>query len=214
MGRFFQNLAQDQQVVFTMPLLVGLDGVRVMGQSLGNYVGIDEPPEEMFGKLMRVPDVLIGMYLRLCTSLGDDEIGRIEAGIGEGSIRPDQAKRRMAREVVALYHGPDAAAAAGDRFDLVFREHQIPDDVPDVELPASVTALEKVWLPRLLAEYGLAASNSEARRQIEQGGVRIDGRPVTDPELELAVASLPGRVIQVGRRKFVRVAAQSREAGR
>jgi tyrosyl-tRNA synthetase len=209
-GRQIQkDYGQDQQVVFTMPLLVGLDGARVMGQSLGNYVGIDEPPEEMFGKLMRIPDGLIGMYLRLCTILPDDEIGRTEAGISDGSTRPDQAKRQMAREVVALYHGAEAAAAAEERFDRVFREHRIPEDVPEVELPASVTALEKVWLPRLLAEYGLAASNSEARRQIEQGGVRIDGQPVTDPGLELSVADLPGRVIQVGRRKFVRVAASS-----
>jgi tyrosyl-tRNA synthetase len=197
-------------VVFTMPLLVGLDGARVMGQSLGNYVGIDEPPEEMFGKLMRIPDGLIGMYLRLCTILPDDEIGRTEAGISDGSMRPDQAKRQMAREVVALYHGAEAAAAAEERFDRVFREHRIPEDVPEVEVPPSVAALQKVWLPRLIVELGLAASNSEARRQVEQGGVRIDGQPVADPQLEVAVADLPGKVIQVGRRKFVRVAQRNR----
>jgi len=210
-GRQIQkDYGQDQQVVFTMPLLVGLDGVRVMGQSLGNYVGINELPEEMFGKLMRIPDGLIGMYLRLCTTLPDDEIGRIEAGMADGSMRPDQAKRRMAREVVALYRGAEAAAAAEERFDLVFREHRIPEDVAEVELPPSVAGLEKVWLPRLIAEFGLAASNSEARRQIEQGGVRIDGQAVADPELEVAVADLPGKVIQVGRRKFVRVAPRGR----
>jgi tyrosyl-tRNA synthetase len=118
----------------------------------------------------------------------------------------------MAREVVALYHGADAASAADERFDAVFRDHRIPDDVPAVELPASVAGLEKIWIPRLLAEYGLAASNSDARRQIEQGGVRIDGEPVGDPELEVSVADLPGKVIQVGRRKFVRVAAPARKA--
>jgi tyrosyl-tRNA synthetase len=210
-GRQVQkDYGQDQQVVFTMPLLVGLDGARVMGQSLGNYVGINEPPEEMFGKLMRVPDHLIGMYLRLCTTLGDEEIGGLEAGMADGSLRPDQAKRRMAKEVVSLYHGADAAAAAEERFDLVFREHRIPEDLPELELPASVATLERVWLPRLLAAYGLAESNSDARRQVEQGGVRLDGKPVTDPELELPVAELPGRVIQVGRRKFVRIAAPAR----
>src|SRR2546428_4442890 len=117
-----------------MPLLIGVDGTRVMGQSLGNYVGISEPPEEMFGKLMRVPDELIGQYLELCTGLDRGEIERIEREVADGSLRPDVAKRRMAREVVSLYHGPEVAAAAEDRFDLVFREHEIPPDVPEAPL--------------------------------------------------------------------------------
>ncbi len=211
-GRQIQkDYGQDQQVVFTMPLLVGLDGTRVMGQSLGNYVGIDEAPEEMFGKLMRIPDDIIGMYLRLCTTLDQDDIGRIEAGLADGTVRPDQAKRRMAREVVALYHGAEAATGAEDRFDLVFRAHQVPEDVPVVELPASLGSLERVWLPRLIAELGLADSNSDARRHIEQGGVRIDGERVTDPELEVAVSELHGKILQVGRRKFVRVGTPVRK---
>lgn len=209
-GREIQkDYAQEQQVVFTMPLLVGLDGARVMGQSLGNYVGISEPPEEMFGKLMRVPDELIGQYLELCTGLGSDEVRGLEGALADGSIRPDLAKRRMAKEVVALYHGPEGASAAEERFDRVFREHQIPADVPEVELPPSLVGQERVWLPRLLAALGLASSNAEARRQIEQGGVRIDGERVTDPGLEVALGEIAGRVLQVGRRKFVRVAARS-----
>src|SRR5206468_5232025 len=100
-GREIQkDYGQEQQVVFTMPVLVGLDGARVMGQSLGNYVGISEPPEDMFGKLMRVPDDLIGQYLELCTALDQGEIERIEGEVAQGSLRPDVAKRRMAREVV------------------------------------------------------------------------------------------------------------------
>jgi tyrosyl-tRNA synthetase len=205
-GRDIQkDYGQEQQVVFTMPLLVGLDGTRVMGQSLGNYVGISEPPEEMFGKLMRVPDELIGQYLELCTPLDQGEIERIEREVADGSLRPDLAKRRMAREVLSLYHGADAASAAEERFDLVFREHEIPSNVPEVPLPPSLAGEEKVWLPRLLAELGLVSSNSDGRRQIEQGGVRIDGEQVTDPSLEIAVAELPGKVLQVGRRKFLRL---------
>jgi tyrosyl-tRNA synthetase len=205
-GREIQkDYGQEQQVVFTMPLLVGLDGTRVMGQSLGNYVGISEPPEEMFGKLMRAPDHLIGQYLELCTPLDQGEIERIERGVADGSLRPDVAKRRMAREVVSLYHGADAAAAAEERFDLVFREHEIPSDVPEVLLPPSLAGEERVWLPRLLAELGLVSSNSAGRRQIEQGGVRIDGEQVADPSLEIAVAELRGKVLQVGRRKFLRL---------
>jgi tyrosyl-tRNA synthetase len=206
-GREIQkDYGQEQQVVFTMPLLIGLDGGRIMGQSLGNYVGISEPPEEMFGKLMRVPDELVGQYLELCTALDVGEIERIEREVAEGSLRPDLAKRRMAREVVSLYHGPEAARAAEERFDVVFKEHEIPSDIPEAPIPASLAGEKKVWLPRLLAELGLVSSNSEGRRQIEQGGVRIDGRQVTDPQSEMKVDDLPGRVLQVGRRKFLRIA--------
>jgi tyrosyl-tRNA synthetase len=209
-GREIQkDYGQEQQVVFAMPLLVGLDGTRVMGQSLGNYVGISEPPEEMFGKLMRVPDELIGQYLELCTGLEQGEVERLERHIEAGSLRPDVAKRRMASEVVTLYHGQEAAGAAEERFDRVFREHEIPTDVPEVALPPSLAGEEKVWLPRLLAEVGLVSSNSDGRRQIEQGGVRIDGDQVTDSHAEVSVAELPGRVLQVGRRKFVRIAGRS-----
>jgi tyrosyl-tRNA synthetase len=208
-GREIQkDYGQEQQVVFTMPLLVGLDGTRIMGQSLGNYVGISEPPEEMFGKLMRVPDELIRQYLELCSALEQAEIERIEGDLAGGSLRPDVAKRRMAREVVALYHGPEASAAAEERFDRVFREHEIPVDIPEVDVPPSMAGLEKIWLPRLLAEVGLVSSNSEGRRQIVQGGVRVDGQQVADPDIELSIGELPGRVLQVGRRKFARIAGR------
>ena len=209
-GREIQkDYGQEQQVVFTMPLLVGLDGTRVMGQSLGNYVGISEPPEEMFGKLMRVPDQLIGQYLELCTALDPGEVRSLEDAIVDGSLRPDVAKRRMAREVVGLYHGADLATAAEERFDRVFRQHEIPSDVPEAALPASLAGKERVWLPRHLAELGLASSNADARRQIEQGGVRIDGERVMDPNLEVSAKDVAGRVLQVGRRKFVRLVDRS-----
>jgi tyrosyl-tRNA synthetase len=207
-GRDIQReWGQEPQVVLTMPLLVGLDGTRIMGQSLGNYVGIDEPPEEMFGKLMRVPDELIVMYLRLCSALSAEEIDGIEKGLADGSRRPNEEKRRMAGEIVALYHGVEAAAAAEDRFDLVHREHEIPADVHEVPLPGGLARDGRVWLPRLITALGLAASNSDARRLIEQGGVRIDGEPVADPSTEMRADELAGRVIQVGWRRFVRIAA-------
>jgi tyrosyl-tRNA synthetase len=206
-GRDIQrDWGQDPQVVFTMPLLIGLDGSRIMGQSLGNYVGIAEPPEEMFGKLMSIPDDLIVQYLRLCTALASSEIEEFERGLADGSLRPDLAKRRMARETVDLYHGPGSGADAERRFDRVHKEHEVPEEISQVSLPASIASADLVWLPRLLAELGLAKSNSEARRLIEQGGVRIDGTRVEDPGVEVAVADLPGRVLQVGTRKFVRIA--------
>jgi tyrosyl-tRNA synthetase len=197
-GREIQrDWGQEPQVVFTMPLLEGLDGVQKMSQSLGNYVGITESSEEMFGKLMSIPDELIGKYVELCTDL--------DAGTLVG-LHPNEAKRTMARSVVAVYHGDDAARAAEERFDLVHREHQVPGDVPVVALPASAVRDGKVWLPRLLAELGLVSSNSEGRRQIEAGGVRLDGEAVTDAAREFDPEELSGPVLQVGRRKFVRIA--------
>ncbi|MGH2556880.1 MAG: tyrosine--tRNA ligase [Actinomycetota bacterium] len=205
-GRDIQrDWGQEPQVVFTMPLLIGLDGARVMGQSLGNYVGIAEPPDEMFGKLMSVPDDLIVQYLRLCTAVSTEEIEETERRLAGRSVRPDLAKRRMAREVVDLYHGSGAGAEAERRFDAVHKRKEIPEDIPEVKLPASLGQVERVWLARLLAELGLAKSNSDARRLIEQGGIRIDGQRVNDPELEVAVAGLGGKVLQVGTRKFVRI---------
>jgi tyrosyl-tRNA synthetase len=206
-GRDIQrDHGQEPQVVFTMPLLEGLDGVQKMSQSLGNYVGVTDPPEDMFGKLMRVPDDLIGKYLRLCTTVPAEEVDEIEAGLAAGSIRPDVAKRRMARSVVELYHGSGAGQAAEDQFDLVHRRHEIPSAVPEVQLPPGPAGETTIWLPRLLTELGLASSHSDARRQIEQGGVRIDGEPVLEAALEVPRANLLGRVVQVGRRKFVKIA--------
>ncbi|HEX9375733.1 MAG TPA: tyrosine--tRNA ligase [Actinomycetota bacterium] len=206
MGRDLQREhGQAPQVVFTMPLLEGLDGVQKMSQSLGNYVGVTEPPEEMFGKLMSLPDTLIAKYLRLGTDLDPAEVDAVERELGEGSLHPNEAKRRMAREIVTVYHGAAAARAAEERFDLVHREGGVPEDVPESPVPASAVRDGRVWLPRLLAEVGLAGSNAEARRLIEQGGVRLDGERVGDPGLELAVDELRGLVLQVGTHRFLRL---------
>jgi tyrosyl-tRNA synthetase len=195
----------EPQIALTMPLLEGLDGVQKMSQSLGNYVGVDEPAEEMFGKLMSIPDHLIAKYELLCTDLGSDDHDRVVAGLREGTIHPNDEKRRMARAVVDLYHGPGSGEAAEARFDVVHRAHEIPDDVAEAPLPAAAVRDGVVWLPRVLRETGLAASNGEARRLIEQGGVRIAGEVVTDPDAELRTEDLAGKVLQVGRRRFVRI---------
>jgi tyrosyl-tRNA synthetase len=195
MGRDLQRgHGQEPQVVFTMPLLEGLDGVQKMSQSLGNYVGITESPAEMFGKLVSIPDELIDKYTELCTDL-DPEPGHAV-----------DRKRRMARAVVELYHGGAAAEEAEARFDQVFRLHQIPEDVPERPIPQEALRDGKVSLPHLLAGVGLAQSNSDARRLIVQGGVRVDGEVVQDPEAELDLGQLTGKIVQVGRRRFVRIA--------
>jgi tyrosyl-tRNA synthetase len=205
-GRDIQrDYGQEPQVALTMPLLEGLDGVQKMSQSLGNYVGITEPPEEMFGKLMRIPDALIPKYLVLCAGLSSEAAAEVEAGLADGSVHPVKAKRDMARRVVALYHGDDAAAAAEAHFDTVHVEHEIPGDVPEMALPEGAVRDGRVWIARLLVELGLASSNADARRLVEGGGVRIDGEVVADAAAELEPAAVRGRVVQVGRRRFVKV---------
>lgn len=208
-GRDLQRAhGQEPQVALTMPLLVGTDGVQKMSQSLGNYIGITEDPDSMFGKLVRVPDELITQYRRLAIDFFTDpaETDRVAAGLADGTLEPWAEKRRLAREIVDLYHGPGAGAAAEERFDRVHRERELPEEVPEVELaPDWATREGRFWVPNLLYRTGLASSKAEARRLIEQGGVRLDGRPLVDPEDELPAEELRGRVLQVGRRRFVRL---------
>jgi tyrosyl-tRNA synthetase len=208
MGREVQRAyGQEPQAVLTMPLIEGLDGVRKMSKSFDNYVALTDPANDMFGKLMRLPDELIAKYELLCTDLGPADNARIVAGLVDGAIHPNDEKRRMARTIVDLYHGAGAGEAAEAAFDRVFREHDLPEDVPEVTLPAEAVTDGRVWLPKALVAVGLAASNGEARRAIEQGGVRIDGEVVSDPALELDPGSLIGSVLQVGRRRFARIVA-------
>jgi len=208
MGREVQR-AYDQppQVVLTMPLLEGLDGVRKMSKSLDNWVGITEPADEQFGKLMSIPDGLIVKYLRLCAPLPIAEIDEVERALSDGAARPSDEKRRMARAIVDLYHGAGAGEAAEARFDLVHKDHEIPDDVPEVVLdPAwAGEGSGAVWLPRLLVAAGLAGSNGEARRAVQGGGVRIDGAPIDDADAELEFDHLRGKVLSLGRKRFVRL---------
>jgi tyrosyl-tRNA synthetase len=207
-GRDLQRAyGQEPQVALTTPLLVGTDGVRKMSQSFGNYIGITDPPDEMFGKLARVPDELIGEYRLLALDFFRDpsEAERVDKGLADGSLEVWQEKRRLAREVVDLYHGAGAGVAAEERFDRVHREHELPEEIPEVAIPPDLIVDGAVYLPKLLAVHGLADSNSHARRLIEQGGVRLGGKPINGDAFELPVAELRGRVLQVGRRWFARL---------
>jgi tyrosyl-tRNA synthetase len=207
MGREVQQAyGLDPQVVLTMPLLVGTDGVRKMSKSLDNYVAVTEPADDMFGKLMSIPDAQIAEYERLLTDLGPDDAARVVRGLDDGAIHPNDEKRRMARTIVDLYHGEGAGSVAEARFDQVHREREVPDDVAEVMLPADVLRDGKAWLPRVLVAAGLAASNGEARRKVAEGGVRLDGEPLGDPDAEFDPGDLLGRVLQVGRRRFARIA--------
>jgi tyrosyl-tRNA synthetase len=205
----------EPQIAFTMPLLPGTDGDRKMAKSIGNHVGLADPPEEQFGKTMRIPDELIATWLRLCTDLPPDELEAVERGLGDGSRHPNDEKRRLAREIVRRYHGEEAAAAAEQRFDAVHRRQEIPDDVPEVEVREADVVADEVFvekkpgvvvlfIPALLVELGLAGSRSEARRLLAQGGVRRNNEPLTQEEERFTIEreALVGSVWQVGRRRF------------
>jgi tyrosyl-tRNA synthetase len=187
MGRAIQSAyGKPQQVVLTMPLLVGTDGVEKMSKSIGNHIGVTEAPEEMYGKTLSIPDAAMPSWYDLL--LGEP----VPAG------SPRDAKRALARALVTRYHGRDAAAAAEAHFDRVHVAHEIPDDIPTHVLSGGAV----VHLPELLGdEFGM--SRSEARRNIAQGGVRLDGVPVA--ELDVPAEDLAGRVLQVGKRRFLRL---------
>ncbi len=196
---------QEPQVALTTPLLVGTDGVQKMSQSLGNYIGITEPPDEQFGKLVRIPDELIPGYRLLTLDFFRDpaEADRVREGLADGTLDPWGEKRRMARDVVDLYHGPGAGEAAQARFDRVHHDRELPDEIPGAAIPPDLVVDGKVFLPKLLAVLGLADSNSKGRSVLEQGGVRLDGEPIFG--LDVPADELRGRVLQVGRRRFVRL---------
>jgi tyrosyl-tRNA synthetase len=197
-GRDVQSAyGQAQQSILTLPILVGIDGVQKMSKSLGNYVGVTEAPEEMFGKLMRVPDEAMPEYFRLL--LGEDL----------PSAPPNEAKRQLARRIVERFHDTAAAGAAEERFDRLFVRHEAPDDVEEAEIEAPAEGDgAPVHLPRLLRDL-FDLSTSEGRRMIEQGGVKLDGEPIPAGTLDLPPAELDGRVIQVGKRRFRRLRARA-----
>jgi tyrosyl-tRNA synthetase len=192
----------EPQVVLTMPLLEGLDGVEKMSKSLGNYVGIREPPREIFGKLMSISDALMWRYYELLTDLSLAKIEELKSRAASGEIHPKQAKTDLARRIVADYHGEEAAAQAAAEFEKVFARKETPDEVREVRLPGGP---RPIWVPKLLVSVGLAKSNGEARRLIEQGGVSIDGERIADAAREIPAAATATHLIKVGKRHFVRV---------
>ena len=201
MGRHLQARAgQEQQVVITNPLLVGLDGEQKMSKSLDNYVGITESPREQFGKLMSIPDELMPNYFQYATGWPPEQVAQATADLASGALHPNAAKRLLARTVVDLYHGAGAGEAAEADFDRMFKANTAPDDIPDARLegrgPRKVS--------KVLVEAGLASSNREAGRLIREGAVKLAGEPVTD-DRELAEAELEGLVVQVGKRHWARI---------
>lgn len=204
MGRELQReMGQEPQVVVLTPLLPGLDGVQKMSKSLGNAIGITEPPATMYGKVMSIPDELMIPYFEYCTLVPLAEVRSMEEALAHGRVHPRDVKKRLAREITARYHGEAAAAAAEREFERVFGARGLPEEIPAVTLSRARLKDGKLGVVYLLVEAGLVRSTSEARRLITQGGVTVDGARVRDVSAEVDVHD--GLLVQVGRRRFARV---------
>ncbi|KAB7671797.1 tyrosine--tRNA ligase [Bacillus sp. B1-b2] len=200
MGRHFQEkFGKDKQIAVLMPLLEGLDGVEKMSKSKKNYIGIDENPNEMYGKAMSIPDALMGKYFELVTDLETVEIVQIKKDLHAGSLHPRDAKMLLAKTIVRIYHGLEAAEKAEEQFITIFQKGSLPEDIPSVEW----TGNTHVSLLALLVELNLLSSKSEARRMIQNSGVRVNGEKVDNVDHEVAI--LNELVLQVGKRKFLKV---------
>lgn len=200
MGRHFQEkFGKEKQVALLMPLLEGLDGVEKMSKSKRNYIGIDESPTEMYGKAMSIPDELMGKYFELITDLNPEQIKELKGQIESGSLHPRDAKMLLAKTIVRMYHGAEAAEKAEQHFISVFQQGTMPEDIPAVEWNGNA----ELPLIDLLVELKLLSSKSEARRMIENKGVKLNGLKTEDTKLHVTVCD--GLIVQVGKRKFVRI---------
>jgi tyrosyl-tRNA synthetase len=204
MGRMLQKeYGKAQQAAIMLPLLEGLDGVNKMSKSLGNYIGIDEEPNEIYGKAMSVPDELMVKYFELATDISLEELEALRNGLADGSVHPRDAKMRLARTFVRMYHGEEAAEAAERHFVTVFQQRELPEDIEEVELSRDELEDGSIRIVKLLTALGLQQSGSEARRSVQQGAVRVNERRVADPNE--SVTPRDGDIVQVGKRKFAKI---------
>ncbi len=200
-GRDIQReYGQEPQVILTMPLLAGTDGVEKMSKSFDNYIGITDPPREIYGKTLRIPDRLISSYFELTSDISSEELAVIKRQLTDPTVNPRDLKRKLARTLVTMYHSPDAAKSAEEEFDRIFVEKETPDQIEEfhLSLPNGDTSIIA-----LLVRTQMASSRSEARRLIEQGGVSIDGERVED-----ANAPIPDKqvfILKVGKRRFLKI---------
>ena len=200
-GRELQReFGQEPQVVITMPLLEGLDGTNKMSKSLGNYVGITEPPSEIFGKIMSVSDELMLRYYELLSSISNTEIEALKDGLKKGTAHPKDAKSNLAKEIVARFHGKDAAVKAASEFDKVFKSKGLPEAIEEKTITIQT---EEIGIVDLLKTARLTPSTSEARRLIQQGGINVDGERISDINLKLSAGKT--YLLQIGKRRFTRV---------
>ena len=202
-----EKMGMEPQIALTMPLLEGTDGTRKMSKSYGNYIGLTDAPADMFGKTMSIPDEMIGKYYRLASSLTPAEVDEIDAALADGSANPYELKRALGRDLVTTYHSAEAAAEAEAEFDRVHKNRDLPTDMPEVSVEIAVNDEGLVYLPAVLQAAGLVPSAGQARRDIDGGGVKLDGEAVAPKTYNVDPASLkPGTVLQVGKRHFARLA--------
>ncbi|MCF8011386.1 MAG: tyrosine--tRNA ligase [Clostridiales bacterium] len=203
MGRHLQKeMGQEPQIAITMPIIEGLDGVQKMSKSLGNYIGIDEIPQDMYGKAMSIPDELIMSYFTLLTSVSMDKLRDIETRLSDG-VNPRDIKMDLARELVSFYHGEDAALQAEKQFKRVFQKRYLPEDMPEYHVLDEELEQGVIWLPKLLRIAGMCSSTSEAKRLINQGAVKVNDEKVTDSNKKIEPE--PDIIIKVGKRKFIKL---------
>ena len=199
MGRHLQGEeGMAEQTIITMPILEGLDGVQKMSKSLGNYIGISEAPSEMYGKAMSIPDELMMRYFMLVTDMSIEEQEQLSKDLESGTAHPRDVKMKLAHTIVRLYHGEEAANFGQEEFVRVFQKHAMPTDIPEYKV--AITE-EPVFVPQLLSNAGLTASNGEARRSIKAGAFKIDGEKCNEEHIVLK----DGMVLQVGKRKFIKI---------
>ena len=199
MGRHLQGEeGMSEQTIITMPILEGLDGVQKMSKSLGNYIGISEAPSEMYGKAMSIPDELMMRYFMLVTDMSIEEQEQLSKDLESGAAHPRDVKMKLAHTIVRLYHGEEAANFGQDEFVRVFQKHAMPTDIPEYKV---AIIEEPVFVPQLLSDAGLTASNGEARRSIKAGAFKIDGEKCNEEHIVLK----DGMVLQVGKRKFIKI---------
>ncbi|SFS43912.1 tyrosine--tRNA ligase [Marininema halotolerans] len=204
MGRQLQpHYGQEEQVILTMPLIEGLDGVKKMSKSLGNYIGIQEPAAEIYGKAMSIPDELMVKYYELVTNFPLDQLAAVKKGLAESTLHPRDAKMALAHRITAMYQGNAAADEAEAGFKRVFQERSLPKDIPSKTIASTDLEDGKIWIVPLLAKLDLVASNGDARRMVKQGAVKVAEEKVTDVDARIEVTE--GMIIQVGKRKFAKV---------
>lgn len=206
MGRELQkDLGQRPQIAVTMPILVGTDGTNKMSKSLGNYIGVDEHPDEVFGKIMSVPDKVMMDYYVLLTRLEASEIRSIESDLKSEKLNPSIAKRRLARIIIEYLYSPDEAVAAEENFDLLFKKKQIPDEVEEFQISREEAKKGSMWIISILVRSGLVSSNGEARRMMKQGAIKLDGVRIDDDSMEIELKEIDGKILQKGKRHFRKI---------
>jgi tyrosyl-tRNA synthetase len=205
-----QMMGQPPQQVFLVPLLIGTDGSQKMSKSLGNYIGVDEPPNEIYGKVMSVPDSLIIDYLELVTDVPDEEIAEFKVQMTNGSVNPMVVKKRLAYEIVAQFHGAQAAHEAEEHFAKVIQRREAPEGGVTIKVPTAKVSIAGIppTITAELTKVGLTKSRSEARRLLAQGAIEVDGKPVTE---DIDVSTLkPGSIIKVGKRRYAKIAGRNK----